>query len=172
MLCSGEEVAYPFIGKPDRNLYRDYYEVIHHPVSLRSIQKKVRGTDGRKKGTKMTAFPTWLSFEEEVSYLWRNAREYNEDGSEISVLAGVLEVSFSLDRDSSILRLRRSDIQSGLFPTPSGRGQEACPGSHSGRWSPRITSHKVENGLEQSGAGGAKVNIEDGSTDPRTLKGR
>jgi hypothetical protein len=97
MLCSGEEVAYPFIGKPDRNLYRDYYEVIHHPVSLRSIQKKVRGTDGRKKGTKMTAFPTWLSFEEEVSYLWRNAREYNEDGSEICVLAGVLEVSLSLD---------------------------------------------------------------------------
>ncbi|KAJ5986834.1 hypothetical protein N7451_011199 [Penicillium sp. IBT 35674x] len=90
----GEEVAYPFIGKPDRNMYRDYYEVIHHPVSLRSIQKKVRGTDGRKKGTKMTAFPTWLSFEEEVSYLWRNAREYNEDGSEISVLAGVLEDYF------------------------------------------------------------------------------
>ncbi|KAJ5658076.1 uncharacterized protein N7484_001725 [Penicillium longicatenatum] len=90
----GEEVAYPFIGKPDRNLYRDYYEVIHHPVSLRSIQKKVRGTDGRKKGTKMTAFPTWLSFEEEVSYLWRNAREYNEDGSEICVLAGVLESYF------------------------------------------------------------------------------
>ncbi|KAJ5628356.1 hypothetical protein N7490_010584 [Penicillium lividum] len=90
----GEEVAYPFVGKPDRNLYRDYYEVIHHPVSLRSIQKKVRGTDGRKKGTKMTAFPSWLSFEEEVSYLWRNAREYNEDGSEISVLAGVLEDYF------------------------------------------------------------------------------
>ncbi|KAJ5915346.1 hypothetical protein N7466_011279 [Penicillium verhagenii] len=90
----GEEVAYPFVGKPDRNKYRDYYEVIHHPVSLRSIQKKVRGTDGRKKGTKMTAFPSWLSFEEEVSYLWRNAREYNEDGSEISLLAGVLEDYF------------------------------------------------------------------------------
>ncbi|KAJ5088147.1 hypothetical protein N7456_011763 [Penicillium angulare] len=90
----GEEVAYPFVGKPDRNLYRDYYEVIQHPVSLRSIQKKVRGTDGRKKGTKMTAFPTWRSFEEEVSYLWRNAREYNEDGSDISILAGVMEKYF------------------------------------------------------------------------------
>lgn len=172
MLYSGEEVAYPFIGKPDRNLYRDYYEVIHHPVSLRSIQKKVRGTDGRKKGTKMTAFPTWLSFEEEVSYLWRNAREYNEDGSEISVLAGVLEVSLFSRPCLLFLRPRWADMLSGLFPTPSGRGQEACPGSHSGRWSPRITSHQVENGLEQSGAGGAKVNIEDGSADPRTLKGR
>ncbi|KAJ6120249.1 hypothetical protein N7523_004529 [Penicillium sp. IBT 18751x] len=92
--ADGEEVAYPFIGKPDRNLYRDYYEIIHHPVSLRSIQKKVRGTDSRKKPSKVTAYPTWQSFEEEVSYIWRNAREYNEDGSEISVLAGVLEEHF------------------------------------------------------------------------------
>lgn len=93
LLSRGEDVAYPFMGKPDRNAYRDYYEIIQHPVSLRSIQKKVRGTDTRKKGTKMTAFPTWQEFEEEVSYIWRNAREYNEDGSEISELAGVLEAS-------------------------------------------------------------------------------
>ncbi|KAJ5552919.1 hypothetical protein N7494_002297 [Penicillium frequentans] len=119
----GEEVAYPFIGKPDRNLYRDYYEVIHHPVSLRSIQKKVRGTDGRKKGTKMTAFPTWLSFEEEVSYLWRNAREYNEDGSEISVLAGVLEDYFQ-HRVAEAKKLVPDPIQTSEPPrddkTPSG----------------------------------------------------
>ncbi|KAJ5204080.1 uncharacterized protein N7498_004959 [Penicillium cinerascens] len=93
--ADGDEVAYPFIGKPDRNLYRDYYEIIQHPVSLRSIQKKVRGTDSRKKSSKVTAYPTWQSFEEEVSYIWRNAREYNEDGSEISVLAGVLEQHFN-----------------------------------------------------------------------------
>lgn len=90
---SGQEVAYPFIGKPDRTLYRDYYELIQHPVSLRSIQKKVRGTDSRKNTSKTTAYPTWQSFEEEVSYIWRNAREYNEDDSEISALAGILEVS-------------------------------------------------------------------------------
>lgn len=93
---SGQDVAYPFIGKPDRNLYRDYYEIIHHPVSLRSIQQRVRGTDSRRKALKTTAFPTWDSFEEEVSFLWRNAREYNEDGSEISALAGVLEASSDL----------------------------------------------------------------------------
>lgn len=93
---SGDEVAYPFIGKPDRNLYRDYYEIIQHPVSLRSIQKKVRGTDSRKKQSRETAYPSWQSFEEEVSYIWRNAREYNEDGSEISMLAGVLEASLYL----------------------------------------------------------------------------
>ncbi|KGO43723.1 Bromodomain [Penicillium expansum] len=90
----GQEVAYPFIGKPDRNLYRDYYEIIQHPVSLRSIQKRVRGTDSRKNSSKTTAYPTWQSFEEEVSYVWRNAREYNEDDSDISILAGVLEDHF------------------------------------------------------------------------------
>jgi hypothetical protein len=89
---SGEDVAYPFIGKPDRNLYRDYYEIIQHPVSLRTIQKQVRGTDSRKNPSRTTAFPTWKSFEEEVAYIWRNAREYNEDGSDISMLAGILEV--------------------------------------------------------------------------------
>ncbi|CEO58520.1 hypothetical protein PMG11_03239 [Penicillium brasilianum] len=90
----GEDVAYPFIGKPDRNLYRDYYEIIQHPVSLRTIQKQVRGTDSRKNPSKTTAFPTWKSFEEEVAYIWRNAREYNEDGSDISMLAGILEEYF------------------------------------------------------------------------------
>ncbi|OQD91685.1 hypothetical protein PENSOL_c050G03450 [Penicillium solitum] len=90
----GEDVSYPFIGKPDRNLYRDYYEIIQHPVSLRSIQKRVRGTDSRKNSSKTTAYPTWQSFEEEVSYVWRNAREYNEDDSDISILAGVLENHF------------------------------------------------------------------------------
>ncbi|KAJ5728561.1 uncharacterized protein N7483_003069 [Penicillium malachiteum] len=99
----GEEVAYPFVGKPDRALYRDYYEIIQYPVSLRSIQKKVRGTDGRKKGTGMTAFPTWQSFADEVSYLWRNAREYNEDGSEIAALAGVMEEYF----DQRVAEVRR-----------------------------------------------------------------
>ncbi|QQK45509.1 Bromodomain [Penicillium digitatum] len=90
----GHQVSYPFIGKPDRNLYRDYYEIIQHPVSLRSIQKRVRGTDSRKNLSKTTAYPTWQSFEEEVSYVWRNAREYNEDDSDISILAGVLEDHF------------------------------------------------------------------------------
>lgn len=94
---SGEEVSVPFIGKPDRNLYRDYYEIIQHPVSLRSIQKKVRGTDRRKIPSRTTAYPTWRDFEEEVSYIWRNAREYNEDGSEIYMLAGVLEVRRARD---------------------------------------------------------------------------
>jgi hypothetical protein len=126
---SGQEVSYPFIGKPDRNLYRDYYEIIQHPVSLRSIQKRVRGTDSRKNTSRTTAYPTWQSFEEEVSYIWRNARDYNEDDSEISILAGILEVGSYPDplavssglltlepRTTSIDGLRKPRR---LFPNPS-----------------------------------------------------
>lgn len=49
--------------------------------------------DGRKPFSKTTAFPTWQSFEDEVEFVWRNAREFNEDDSEIVVFAGVLEAS-------------------------------------------------------------------------------
>ncbi|PGH10068.1 hypothetical protein GX51_00335 [Blastomyces parvus] len=90
----GEEVFYPFLNMPDRNLYKEYYDIIKHPVSLRAILKRVRGTDGRKNSTKTTPFKTWDAFEEEVSYIWRNAREFNEDGSEIVALAGSLEEYF------------------------------------------------------------------------------
>ena len=39
-----------------------------------------------------TELKTWDAFENEMSYIWRNAREYNEDGSEISNLSYELEV--------------------------------------------------------------------------------
>lgn len=38
-------------------------------------------------------FKSWEAFEEQTSLIWRNAREYNEEGSDITLLAGELEVS-------------------------------------------------------------------------------
>ncbi|WEW58522.1 hypothetical protein PRK78_003990 [Emydomyces testavorans] len=83
----GEELFFPFLSKPDRTLYKEYYDIIKHPTSLRAILKLVRGTDGRKNSTKMSPFKTWDAFAEEVSYIWRNAKEFNEDGSAIVQLA-------------------------------------------------------------------------------------
>jgi len=60
---------------------------------LKGVQKRVRGIHGRNAATGSTDFPSWDSFEREMSLIWRNAREYNEDGSEIFELAGELEVS-------------------------------------------------------------------------------
>lgn len=84
----------PFINLPSRDL-RDYYKVIKHPVCLKGAQKAVRGIKGREKPTGATFFKSWQAFEDEISHIWNNAREYNEDGSEISVLAGQLEVFHS-----------------------------------------------------------------------------
>lgn len=92
-LQSDQEIAAPFITKPDQRMYKEYYDIIQHPVSLRGIQKRVRGIGWKNNPMKKTSFPTWQSFEDEMNYVWRNAREFNEDGSEIVILAGKLEVT-------------------------------------------------------------------------------
>ena len=91
--ASGEtHIAGPFVHLPSREI-KDYYQVIKHPVSLKAMLKLVRGIKGREKPTGKTLLQTWQDFEEEASLIWSNARLYNEDGSEISELAGQLEVS-------------------------------------------------------------------------------
>lgn len=67
--------------------------MIPHPVSLKSLQKKVRGIHGRNEITGASDFKSWKSFEEEASSIWKNAWHYNEDGSDISLLAKELEAS-------------------------------------------------------------------------------
>jgi len=52
----------------------------------------VRGIKGRDPPTGTTFLKGWQAFEEEISKIWQNARTYNEDGSDISELAGELEV--------------------------------------------------------------------------------
>lgn len=58
------------------------------------MQKLVNGITGRDRNTGKTVFKSWQSFEEEVSYIWNNARLYNEDRSLISQTATVLEKYF------------------------------------------------------------------------------
>lgn len=87
------DIFTPFVHLPSRKL-EDYYKIIRHPVSLKSVQKRTHGIHGRKDpATGPTDFKSWDAFEEEVSFIWRNAREYNEDGSEMYNLAGEFEVS-------------------------------------------------------------------------------
>jgi Bromodomain len=88
------EIFTPFHHLPSRKLV-DYYQVIKHPVSLLAIQKRIRGIHGRNQATWITDFQSWKAFEEEASFIWKNAREYNEDSSEIFELAGELEAAFN-----------------------------------------------------------------------------
>ena len=55
----------------------------------------VRGVKGRDKPTGVSLFKSWQAFEDEIKHIWENARLYNVDGSEISILAGQLEVVFT-----------------------------------------------------------------------------
>ncbi|KAL9001836.1 MAG: hypothetical protein Q9188_005210 [Gyalolechia gomerana] len=88
-----ELIVGPFISLPSREL-RDYYRIIKHPVSLRSVQKAVQGVRGRDKPTGTSNFKSWATFEEETSCIWKNAYHYNEDGSDISEAATLLKEYF------------------------------------------------------------------------------
>ncbi|MCJ1290029.1 hypothetical protein MMC34_001564 [Xylographa carneopallida] len=89
-----ELISGPFINLPSREL-RDYYSVIKSPQCLKRVQKQVRGIQGREKPNGVSLFKSWRAFEEEMSKIWNNARLYNEDGSNISELAGQLEAYFN-----------------------------------------------------------------------------
>ncbi|KAL8732646.1 MAG: hypothetical protein Q9166_002621 [cf. Caloplaca sp. 2 TL-2023] len=88
-----ELISGPFVNLPSREL-RDYYRVIKHPVSLKSVQKAVQGVRGREKPTGVSNFKSWATFDEETSCIWKNAYHYNEDGSDISEAARLLEEYF------------------------------------------------------------------------------
>ncbi|GAP85348.1 putative bromodomain-containing protein [Rosellinia necatrix] len=83
----------PFIYLPPRSL-KDYYEIIAEPLSLKALQKQVRGQHGRSEATYVSDFKGWAAFEDQASLIWKNAYHYNEDGSDIFIMAQELEESF------------------------------------------------------------------------------
>lgn len=62
-------------------------------MSLKGVAKRIKGIHGRNDATGVTDYKTWDKFEEGVSLIWRNARHYNEDGSDMYTLANEFEVS-------------------------------------------------------------------------------
>ncbi|KAF7553747.1 hypothetical protein G7Z17_g3367 [Cylindrodendrum hubeiense] len=83
----------PFINLPPRAL-KDYYKVITDPLSIKKLQKIVKGVHGRGEVTGASDFKTWSAFHEKSTLLWTNAFFYNEEGSEIYSLAQELEKFF------------------------------------------------------------------------------
>ncbi|CCU76933.1 Bromodomain containing protein [Blumeria hordei DH14] len=83
----------PFITLPSRKEYKDYYNIITHPVALKDLQRAVRGI--RLKTPGISEFKTWSAFEGEASYIWKNAFLYNEDNSEIFKLAREMQLYFN-----------------------------------------------------------------------------
>ncbi|KAF2436323.1 Bromodomain-containing protein [Tothia fuscella] len=87
------EIFLPFVTLPPRSLTH-YYQLIKNPTSLKSVQKKVKGIHGKGAPSRVTDLTSWDMFEEEMSYIWKNAQEYNEDGSDIFNLANELKDVF------------------------------------------------------------------------------
>jgi len=81
------EIFIPFVWLPDRSL-KDYYELFKNRlVSLKGVQKKVKGQEGRGPPTGTSIYKTWDALQDETKFIWLNAKEYNEDGSDIYNLA-------------------------------------------------------------------------------------
>jgi hypothetical protein len=88
---SGLAIFAPFVNLPSRSI-KDYYQLIKDPMSLTSVKKKVQGVVGREQPTGHTLFKSWDALEEAMSLIWKNARDYNEDGSDIYNVSLELEV--------------------------------------------------------------------------------
>lgn len=61
---------------------------------------RVVGNHGRNGSTGVSDFKTWAALEEDMILIWRNAKHYNEDGSDIFNLAVELEVIVDLSSSS------------------------------------------------------------------------
>ena len=90
----GDVLFVNFIDLPSRQ-YKDYFNVIQDPLSLRGLFKLVTGKKGRAPPTGRTKFTSWQAFGEKASLLWTNAHYYNEEGSEVYVEATKLKVRIS-----------------------------------------------------------------------------
>ena len=66
--------------------------MIQEPLSVKKLQKMVKGVQGRNDATGVSEFKNWSQFEDKMTLLWTNAYYYNEEGSDIYVLAQELEV--------------------------------------------------------------------------------
>lgn len=66
--------------------------MIQEPLSLKGLQKLIRGVHGRQAATGISDFKSWDALESKASLLWTNAHFYNEEGSPIYNLATELKV--------------------------------------------------------------------------------
>ncbi|EFQ25445.1 uncharacterized protein GLRG_00589 [Colletotrichum graminicola M1.001] len=123
----------PFVKLPPRIL-KDYYRIVKEPISLKKLQKTVKGVRGRNEATGTSEFKNWAAFEETSSLLWKNAFFYNEEGSEIYELAQELEEFFKDE-----LKKAKAVVQEPAQPKIKLKVQQ--PASEQPATSKKITIH-------------------------------
>jgi hypothetical protein len=81
---SGLEAAVNFEKRPPKRDYPDYYQIIARPTSIADVRTMV----------KQQKIANWDAFADEIRLIWRNAKEYNEPGSDIYDMTEELEEWF------------------------------------------------------------------------------
>uniref|UniRef100_A0A8C2XLA7 Protein polybromo-1 n=1 Tax=Cyclopterus lumpus TaxID=8103 RepID=A0A8C2XLA7_CYCLU len=88
---TGRRLCDLFMVKPSKKDYPDYYKVILEPMDLRNIEHNIRSDK----------YMTEDAMVEEIKLMFRNARHYNEEGSQVYNDADILE---------KIMKDRRRDL--------------------------------------------------------------
>nr|XP_057910239.1 protein polybromo-1 isoform X2 [Doryrhamphus excisus]XP_057910240.1 protein polybromo-1 isoform X2 [Doryrhamphus excisus]XP_057910241.1 protein polybromo-1 isoform X2 [Doryrhamphus excisus] len=88
---TGRRLCDLFMVKPSKKDYPDYYKVILEPMDLRTIEHNIRSDK----------YQTEDALVEDMKLMFRNARHYNEEGSQVFNDADVLE---------KIMKDRRRDL--------------------------------------------------------------
>ncbi|XP_062842241.1 protein polybromo-1 isoform X2 [Trichomycterus rosablanca] len=94
-LGTGRRLCDLFMVKPSKKDYPDYYKIILEPMDLRTIEHNIRADRYSKEDSML----------EDMRLMFRNARHYNEEGSQVYNDANTLE---------RILREKKRE----LGPTP------------------------------------------------------
>lgn len=71
---TGRRLCDLFMFKPSKKDYPDYYKVILEPMDLRTIEHNIRSD----------RYMTEDEMADDMKLMFRNARHYNEEGSQVS----------------------------------------------------------------------------------------
>lgn len=83
---TGRRLCDLFMVKPSKKDYPDYYKVILEPMDLRTIEHNIRSDK----------YMTEYAMVEDMKLMFRNARHYNEEGSQVASVCFCLCFYFSL----------------------------------------------------------------------------
>ncbi|EHY59797.1 hypothetical protein HRR83_008335 [Exophiala dermatitidis] len=100
---SEQEDAINFEERVSKKDYPDYYKVIKKPTSISDVRALVESD----------AIPDWDTLAKEVRLIWDNAKEYNQEGSDIYIMAEKLE-TWSEQRMQSLGAAPRRNLKLSL----------------------------------------------------------
>jgi hypothetical protein len=81
---NGHSLCEWFKEKPSKHIFLDYYTLIQNPISLKEIVA----------GLKKNSYMTLEAVEEDLALMSRNARTYNQDGSEVLLVCEDIRAAF------------------------------------------------------------------------------